>query len=315
MSNSIRVLGAMILLALGAATEAAAQRTPEARARAERESRAAATARARAEAATRGWIGITYTTSETGGAMVVTQVVRGSPAEAAGLRRGDTIVRWNGSRNPTEEALRHRLQPGDTVRLHVVGSEGEREREVTVVAEPARGRAVTVLRDRGGDVVVLRPSEVLEGVRIHMDSLGIDADSLHTRLRVMLRDSLGPALERFEAEELPRLQAELERVQARMAHGFSTGVRSVAGAEFAELNSGLASYFGTERGALVLRVAPETPAARSGLQAGDVVVSANGHAIDDVRDLREAVTRSRDRDVELEIVRRGARSQLRLHWD
>lgn len=314
MWNTIKVLGAMILLSLGATAEAVAQRTPEARARAERAERAAEVARARAEMANRGWIGITYTTPENGGAMVVTHVIRGSPAEAAGLRPGDTIVRWNGSRNPTDEALQNPLQPGDTVQLRV-RRDDEGGRDVTVVAESTRGRPVTVLTGRRGDVVVLRPSEVLEGVRIHMDSLGIDADSLHKRLRVMLRDSLGPALQRFEAVELPRLQAELEAAQARVAHGLSTGVRSVAGAEFAELNSGLASYFGTDRGALVLRVAPETPAARSGLQAGDVVVSANGHQIENVRDLREAVTRSRDRDVELGIVRRGARSQLRLRWD
>ena len=317
MSNTMKVVGTVILLAVGTTAEAVAQRTPEARSRAERAERAeraAEVARARAEMGQRGWIGITYSTPGSGRSMLVTEVISGSPAERAGLRRGDRIVRWNGSRDPVAEAREHPLQEGDTLRLRLQ-REGERERDVTVIAGSARDRVWTVVTGRPGDVVVLRPSEVMEGVRIHMDSLGIHADSLHTRLRVMLRDSLGPAIERFEAVEMPRIQAELEAAQARVAHGFSMGARSVAGAEFAELNSGLAAYFGTDRGALVLRVAPETPASRSGLQAGDVVVSANGQAIEDVRDLREAVARSRDRDVELEIVRRGARNQVRLRWE
>lgn len=317
MSNTMKMFGTVILLVVGTTAEAVAQRTPEARERAERverAERAAAVARARAEMAQRGWIGITYATPGSGRTMLVTEVISGSPAERAGLRRGDRIVRWNGSRDPVEEARENPLQEGDTLRLRV-RREGERERDVTVVAGSTRDRAWTAVTGRRGEVVVLRPSEVMEGVRIQMDSLGVHADSLHTRLRVMLRDSLGPALERFEAMEMPRIRAELEAAQAAVAHGFSMGARSVAGAEFAELTPGLGTYFGTDRGALVMRVAPETPASRSGLQAGDVVVSANGQTIEDVRGLREAVARSRDGDVRLEIVRRGARSQLRLRWD
>lgn len=289
------------LLALGVAAEAQAQRAPEAR------------SRAVVEMTRRGWIGITYSTSGTSGRMAVTEVIPASPAAGAGLAPGDTIVRWNGDENPEAAAMRNPVQPGDTLRLRV--RRDGRTRDVTVVATSSRSRpAVTFSRGGDRDVIVLRPSRLSE-VRIHADSIAVHADSMHTRLRAMLRDSLGPALRRFEAVEIPRVEAQLMAAQARLAEGFSAGARAVAGAEFAEVNAGLASYFGTDRGVLVLRVAPETPAARAGLQAGDVVVSANGHPVEDVRDLREAVSGSRDRDVELEIVRRGSRSQIRLRWE
>lgn len=300
----MKVAGVLALLAIGAAGEAEGQRRPEAR------------ERVRVEAARRGWIGITYTAQAGGGRMVVTEVVPRSPAADAGLVEGDTIVSWNGHDDPADAIANASIAAGDTVRFRVRRN-GEREREIVVVAGSARDRPLVMARRRGRDVVVVRPGRIADGMRIHMDSMAVHADSLHTRLRVILRDSLGPALQRFERVEMPRFEREVERAAQRMAHGlnFSVGTRAVAGAEFAEINAGLASYFGTDRGALVLRVAPETPAARSGLQAGDVVVSADGHPIEDVRDLREAVSRSDDRDVELVIVRQGARTGLRLSWE
>lgn len=131
-------------------------------------------------------------------------------------------------------------------------------------------------------------------------------------------------MERELEREMPRIRMEAERAERELARemarvtvagGLALGSRSVAGAEFSELNEGLADYFGTDRGVLVLRVAPDTPAARSGLRAGDVVVSAGGQSVERVHEIREAVLESRDRDVELVVVRRGARQGLRLRWE
>ena len=101
-----------------------------------------------------------------------------------------------------------------------------------------------------------------------------------------------------------------------MAHGFFELARSgIAGAEFEEMNDGLASYFGTSDGLLVLRVAPETPAARAGLQAGDVVLSVDGEPVTEVSQLRARMLRApqqNDGALRLEILRRGARHTLEL---
>lgn len=94
------------------------------------------------------------------------------------------------------------------------------------------------------------------------------------------------------------------------------GERGVAGAEFAELNPGLARYFeGAREGLLTLRVAPAAPAARAGLEPGDVVVSAQGRPVRSIAELRSALLRSagtKAAEIHLEIIRNGERRMLRL---
>ena len=92
--------------------------------------------------------------------------------------------------------------------------------------------------------------------------------------------------------------------------------RGVAGAEFTELTPELAGYFqGAREGVLVLRVAPETPAARAGLVAGDVVVRAGDTATPDLRTLSRAVSAARRAELPLEVVRKGKVQQLTLRWE
>jgi len=96
---------------------------------------------------------------------------------------------------------------------------------------------------------------------------------------------------------------------------YEFGPRSLAGAEFAEMNEGLGRYFRTSEGLLVLQVAPESPAARAGLEAGDVVVQADGQEVERLGDLREAFAKAEDRQVRLTVLRQGARRQIELKWE
>jgi hypothetical protein len=90
------------------------------------------------------------------------------------------------------------------------------------------------------------------------------------------------------------------------------GMSAIAGAELTELNEGLGEYFGADEGVLVVRVPDRTPAARAGLEAGDVIVRANGRDVSTVSELRRAVTRSGDDPVRLEIIRRNSRRTIEL---
>lgn len=281
-----------------------------------------------------GWLGFAFEVEEGDAALRIEAVVPESPAQAAGLRAGDRVVRWNGRADPAVAVREGRLQPGDTVRLRVARS-GQRDFDLPVVAIPrplhvagvgSVGEVVTV--PRGRDVIVVptgelarrmaetagRSGEIAQRIRIHGDSLFVQADSIHSRLLVLLRDSLGTQLRELE-RALPDARIRIQRLDsvmddARMGLALSLGRSGVAGAELADVTPGLGGYFGTDRGALVLRVAPETPAARAGLQEGDVVVRAGEDAIATVSDLRRSVAAARGAALQLEVVRRGERRTL-----
>jgi C-terminal processing protease CtpA/Prc len=90
------------------------------------------------------------------------------------------------------------------------------------------------------------------------------------------------------------------------------GARAVGGAELTELNPGLGEYFGTDDGVLVVRVPEGTPADDAGLQAGDVIIGADGRDITSIEELRRAVLRAPERTVNLEIMRKQQRIQLQF---
>lgn len=70
--------------------------------------------------------------------------------------------------------------------------------------------------------------------------------------------------------------------------------RARLGLGIEELTPQLADYFGTKDGVLVASVEPETPAAKAGLKAGDVITSVNGKAVSNGGELIEAVQSADD---------------------
>jgi serine protease Do len=66
------------------------------------------------------------------------------------------------------------------------------------------------------------------------------------------------------------------------------------GIEYQEISGQLAQYFklGEDRGVLVSAVDEDSPAARGGLRAGDVIVRFNGNPVPDSRSLRDQVRRA-----------------------
>jgi len=302
-----------------------------------------------------GWIGIAYGegvepgTGERGGSPVlITGVVRGSPAHRAGLQPGDTIVAVDGSPGSRRAlyALSRGLRPGEPVVL-TLGRAGGRE-EVRVVADP---------RPMAVDAPPLPPRVVvrLDSVR---RALLRNLDSLHFRFRVehgtgehartfvfdsAAADALRSAAEelrgftftfpgdsafgfRFGSEEgleiFPREAfpaAPEEGVEPVVEAGdpprppnpWAVGRDYVAGARVTPLNAGLARYFSVNEGILVTDVLERTPAEEAGLEPGDVIVSAGERTPASVAELRFIVGRSRG-PVPLTVVRRGSSIRLRL---
>jgi len=74
--------------------------------------------------------------------------------------------------------------------------------------------------------------------------------------------------------------------------GWVGGTRGRFGASLTPVRDQLAAYFGVERGALVSSVETDSPAARAGLKAGDVITSMNGRTVADVSDVLDEVRRA-----------------------
>jgi len=86
------------------------------------------------------------------------------------------------------------------------------------------------------------------------------------------------------------------------------------GATVQDLSPQLAEYFGARDGLLVSSVADDSPAARGGLKAGDVIVSANGRAIRSRTDLARELTEAGE-TVSLGIVREKKETSLSIQLD
>jgi predicted metalloprotease with PDZ domain len=342
------ILAAAVLAMLPVPALRAQEGRAEARAR---EERAAA-------AAERGWMGVQFSWREEGDdEAVVAMVFPRSSAEAAGLRRGDVVLRIDGraADSGAVDALRESLKPGGVVVLTVRDGDRTRDVRVTATARPAgealAERVIHLRRDRDGvvfdtiitgdvDVRVLEPMRealrLAEGdtagrrryvFRYDTEALKIDSlrgrmDSLRTRV---LRMEPGRALG-FEIEMDGHAAAEERRTYERVVTGameeggplpffLEMGRRSLAGAELAEMNEGLGRYFRVDDGLLVLAVSPGTPAARAGLEAGDVIVEVEGDEVHDVTAFRRAVAGAEDGDVTLDVVRQGRRRELTMQWE
>jgi S1-C subfamily serine protease len=101
-----------------------------------------------------------------------------------------------------------------------------------------------------------------------------------------------------------RVADELAR-RGRVARGYlGLGMQPVRLPEEIRRALGLAG----DHGLIVINVEPEGPAARAGILLGDVLVSLDGHALDDVRDVQAILARHAvDSAVAVTLVRAGAK--------
>lgn len=284
-----------------------------------------------------GWLGFSIADrpfERAGTGVVVALVAKGSPADGAGLAAGDTILEVNGL-NATSRligSLAYGLEAGDTVhlRLHHAG----KARQLSIVAAP---RPAAFRMARGP--IVIDTDSVRRALRVYLDSARVMLDSVRMpRIRIERGDSgvylfgpsghlrIVPGDDTTMVVRIPRFRIETDSLRGLGRLGrdaivlspgpftaFELGRRAVAGAELAELEPGLADYFHVKDGVLVIRVAPGTPAARAGLEAGDVVVRADGKPVRDIADLRRDLD-SRQRSLALEVVRKGKSQKLELTW-
>lgn len=271
--------------------------------------------------ATGGWLGVqlVHGSDRAGEPVIhVAAVADGSPAHTAGLRAGDRIVELDGGPASPEAVARltARLQPGDRVEV-VVDREGSRRTfQLTASRRPplplvSEGR-ITPPRSPRAPLVRRpdRPDSLAGVVQLRREAVQLRDEARRVRIR---QDSLQGGF-RVQVDSMRFDWPPPEPPRAPTAFfGFVTGQRVVAGAEFIDLNPALGSYFGVERGLLVLEVLDDTPAHLAGLRPGDVVVEVAGEGVQSLEEFRRALSRSyRSPPVTLTLVREGERRRVEL---
>jgi serine protease Do len=236
-------------------------------------------------------VGLDDTEGDLRGAKV-RSVEEGSPAEKAGLKEGDVVVRFDG------EAVR---SASHLARL---------------VGETPAGRSVAIDVNRGGATQKLTAT-LAEGKR---------------RVRVFSGDgSHGFALEMPEfdvqAPEPPKAPAPPAAPVAPhvwswqgddfgdRAFRFLVGGPRKLGIEYMEIGEQLAAYFelAGKGGVLVSSVDADGPAAKAGLKAGDVILKLGTETIEDGDDLREAVAEAKGgTEVTVTVQRDGRPLELKV---
>jgi membrane-associated protease RseP (regulator of RpoE activity) len=119
----------------------------------------------------RGLLGIfTESTSADGvQRQVVMDVVPGSPADRAGIRKGDVVISINGAA-ATDAVMRATMAPGDSVVLRILTDGAERNVSLVAAERPA-GQYAMSFRGALPDSVMREIAVIMENVRSEVDSL------------------------------------------------------------------------------------------------------------------------------------------------
>ena len=196
----------------------------------------------------------------------VIQVVKGSAAEKAGLKKDDVILRFDGEAVTNVRKLNRLVSEASvdqTVRLTI--SRGGAEQEVSVTLS------------KRSDMEGLFGSTIRDEIR-----RGIEKDF--------------PQIKTGDGNFV-----------------FSFGANRRIGVSTQTLTKQLADYFGVKDGGLLITSVNEnSPAAKAGLKAGDVITAVDGEKVASSGDVARAINKKQDGDITLTIVRDHATRTVTL---
>lgn len=202
----------------------------------------------------------------------ITSVQSGSPAEEAGLQRGDIVLTFRNERVEGQEQFARLVRETPAGRVVELG-----------IVRDGRRSAVSVEIGRRETRIATR--RVLEATEEGLE-----------RMKREFGDFSGLAF-RLEGG-VPRL-----RIASR---------NRWLGVELEDLEGQLAEYFGVERGVLVTHVREGSPAEEAGLRAGDVIVGVDGREARRAGDIGRLLDDGTGEAVSIEIVRDRAKTSLQV---
>jgi membrane-associated protease RseP (regulator of RpoE activity) len=194
----------------------------------------------------------------------VTQVIKDSPAEKAGIRKDDVILRYDGESVTSARKLNRLVgesSADQTVRLTI--SRGGSEQEVTATLSKRNGMHNVF----GG----LAGPEISRGT------------------------TLGP----FKVNP-----GTIQINPGEDGFVFAFGGNRRIGVSTQSLTKQLADYFGAkDGGVLITSVTDNSPAAKAGLKAGDVITAIDGEKVTSAGDVSRSINKKDDGQVSLTVIR------------
>jgi C-terminal processing protease CtpA/Prc len=219
----------------------------------------------------------------------VTHVVDGSPADEAGLREDDIVIEFDGEiiRGPVALTKRiHAREPGDRSTVKVIRDGGKKSFEVELGE-----RSVAELGERS--VAYAFPP-------------GASWDSDRWKeWQIEFKDRMEGLGERLGNSQ--SYSFTLPEGSGSFSVPFVSWGRPKLGVELVETTTELRQHMGgsEDEGVLVSKVLEGTPAARSGIQVGDLILSVDGESVATVGELREALDDKTGGAFPVQVVREG----------
>ena len=205
----------------------------------------------------------------------ITQVAKDSPAEKAGLRKDDVILKFDGENVTSTRKLTRlvsEVAPDQSVRLTI--SRGGSEQEVSVTIGKRNDSLNT-----GEGFRALQGLQGLPGLR-----------------GMITPEGPGGNVWKWEGPE-----------QGGDGMVFAFGNNRRIGVSTMQLTKQLAEYFGVAegQGVLVTSVADDSPAAKAGIKAGDVITAIDGEKVERAGDVTRGINKKKEGDVTLTVIRKG----------
>ncbi|HMO79897.1 MAG TPA: PDZ domain-containing protein [Pyrinomonadaceae bacterium] len=204
--------------------------------------------------------------------VAVDSVMKDSPAEKAGLKAGDVILKYNGESVTSAQKLSRQVSetaPDQKARITVF--RGGTEMELDVI----------IGRRSGGNMWTL-PMEMPDGQRSF-------------EFRVPDLD----ALRSMESFPMPGGDGDVFVWRSAGSRQIGIGVTP--------LTKQLAEHFGVESGVMINNVREASPAERSGLRAGDIIIEIDGVKVENEMQVVRAISGKREGDIVLTVMRQGNR--------
>jgi C-terminal processing protease CtpA/Prc len=274
----------------------------------------------------KGWLGVSTQSTDadlkkgldlTQDGLLVNQVTQDSPADRAGLEKGDVILTYNSRTVTTPEQLRDLVRntaPGRAIALGIWRDGARKSIDVKVgdvtdsgdndsfdapvpptppspPSPPSPRSSVRIERGDDGDT------------RMWVDGKELTDDEVKDKLKDMKVKLKG-----FDDDGSWWSDDNMHMFRTPSARS-----RGRLGVRVDELDKDMADALGVTagKGALVREVVEDTPAQKAGIRAGDVIVKVGTTTVEDTDDLTRAL-RASEGKVAIDVLRKGARRTVNV---